>query len=245
MSSPLKKVVAAVEGIIRKIFHSKNEDLPYYLVIIFAGILTIVSINAFIDLTENLAENDLEVYDESIGRFIQSFRGHLTTNFFRIITDMGDRYVYIIVVVLLSLYFIIRHNTWRFILQAVSVLLLATLTNVLLKRIINRTRPALEHLVYVDTLSYPSGHAMSAMSFYGFLAYLSARYIANKLTRYAVVFTLVLLIFLIGVSRIYLGVHYPSDVAAGFIGGFIWITFAVFVFNIIDLWVRRKERGKV
>jgi undecaprenyl-diphosphatase len=119
------------------------------------------------------------------------------------------------------------------------VLMLATLSNIVLKKVINRARPSLEHLVSVNTLSYPSGHAMSAMAFYGFLIYLCIRYRMARWLRYLLVSVLVLLILSIGISRIYLGVHYPTDVAAGFIGGLIWVAFCTVLFSLIDLLRRR------
>src|SRR5690606_9370331 len=106
---------------------------------------------------------------------------------------------------------------------------------------INRERPTLEHMVAVSTLSYPSGHAMSAMAFYGFLIYLSfrlSRYMWFKILSLIILGSLILLI---GISRIYLGVHYPSDVFAGFVGGLIWVTFCAILFNIIDLYRRKRK----
>jgi undecaprenyl-diphosphatase len=97
-----------------------------------------------------------------------------------------------------------------------------------------------EHLVSVATLSYPSGHAMSAISFYGFLIYLLYGFNMNKWIKWGIISLISLLILTIGISRIYLGVHFPSDIAGGFIAGLIWVSFCILIFNIIDL-LRRKE----
>jgi len=243
--SRIRSIVEAIQEILQKVFRRKSENLSYYLTILIAGFLTIVSINAFIELTDSLLENRLHGYDQQIGEFIQSFQSDELTIVFRAVTEFGDRWVYVALIVLLAVYFILRHRTWKFILQTTVVLLLSTLTSVLLKKIINRSRPSLDHLVYVDTLSYPSGHTMSATAFYGFLIYLSLRYIPGRPLRYVLVTLLASLIVLIGISRIYLGVHYPTDVAAGLIGGFIWVAFSVFVFNLIGLWGRRKNHKEI
>lgn len=236
----LLQVVIWVRDFIREKFHSKNEDLPYYLTILISAILFIIAMNAFVELTDELAENDLNGVDRSVTAFILSFRNGTLTGYLTFVTHLGDRDAYIIFTVLLAGYYLVKHRSWKFIVQTTLVLLLATLSNIVLKRVINRARPSLEHLVTVNTLSYPSGHAMSAMAFYGFLIYLCLRYDMRRWVRYLFVTTLGLLILSIGVSRIYLGVHYPSDVAGGFIGGLIWVAFCAVVFNLIELFRRRS-----
>jgi undecaprenyl-diphosphatase len=120
---------------------------------------------------------------------------------------------------------------------------MASLSNIVLKRVFNRARPSLEQLVEVNTLSYPSGHSMSAMAFYGFLVFLCVRHSMPRWLRFILVTMLIILIISIGVSRIYLGVHYPTDVAGGFIGGLIWVTFCAVVFSIFEL-LRKRQRGR-
>ena len=79
---------------------------------------------------------------------------------------------------------------------------------------------------------------MSAMAFYGFLIYLVTQFNLSKLAKSSIIAGLSFLILSIGISRIYLGVHYPSDIAGGFIAGFIWVVFCILIFNIIELFRR-------
>ncbi|WP_313791396.1 phosphatase PAP2 family protein [Lacinutrix neustonica] len=90
-------------------------------------------------------------------------------------------------------------------------------------------------------MSYPSGHAMTAMAVYGFLIYLFYHFKINSFLKFAIITILAILILSIGISRIYLGVHFPSDIIGGFIAGFIWVVFCALVFNIIGLF-RRDAR---
>src|SRR5688500_5773357 len=235
----LLEIVMWVRNFTREKFHSKNEDLAYYVTILISAVLFVIAMNAFVELTDELAENELQGVDKSVSELIISFRCDSLTQYFTFVTHLGDRHAYIILTILLAAYYLFKHRSWKFILQTTLVLLLATLSNILLKQVINRARPSLEHLVVVNTLSYPSGHAMSAMAFYGFLVYLCLRYRMRRWVRYLFITTLVLLILSIGVSRIYLGVHYPTDVAAGFIGGLIWVAFCAVVFNLFELLRRR------
>jgi len=130
-------------------------------------------------------------------------------------------------------YFIFK--SWRYVVQLMIVLLVAASSNLLLKQIINRARPDADYLVTVNTLSYPSGHAMSAMAFYGFLIYLIYTFNIPKLVKYCIIAFLAILILSIGISRIYLGVHFPSDIAGGFIAGFIWVVFCILILNILKI----------
>jgi undecaprenyl-diphosphatase len=236
----LLHIVKWVRKFVREKFHSKNEDLPYYVTIVISTVIFIIGLNGFIELTDELAENELGGFDEGVSTYVISFRTEWLTNYFTFATHLGDRYAYIAITILLAAYYRIRHRSWKFILQTVAVLLLASLSNIVLKRAINRARPSLEHLVSVNTLSYPSGHSMSAMAFYGFLIFLCIRTGMQRSLRILLIAVLALLILSIGISRIYLGVHYPSDVVGGWIGGLIWVAFCTVLFSLIDLLRKRK-----
>lgn len=237
----LINIIKAIRKFLAEKFHSKNEDLPYYVTIAVTLIFFIAGLNAFVELTDELMENELGDFDRVVTDFVRSFSSETLTAFFRGVTHLGDRYAYISLTIILATYFRIKHRSWKFILQTAAVLMLSTLSNVVLKKFVNRARPSLEHLVTVNTLSYPSGHSMSAMAFYGFLIYLSIRYTKSYVLRIGFPILLFVLILTIGASRIYLGVHYPSDVAAGYIGGFIWVVLCAMIFSIIDLWRKRKS----
>lgn len=241
MKERLIKVVRWVRDFIRDKFNSKNEDLPYYITILVCVLLFIVGLNSFVELTDELAENELKGFDEKVSAFIISFRRDWLTHYFIFTTHLGDRYAYVAFTILMAAFYLMKHKSWRFIIQITSVLILASLSNIVLKRVINRTRPSLEHLVSVNTLSYPSGHSMSAMAFFGFLIFLSLRYTMPQWLRITFIIFLMMLILTIGISRIYLGVHYPSDVLAGFIGGLIWVAFCAVLFSLIDLLRKRRK----
>ena len=95
-------------------------------------------------------------------------------------------------------------------------LVLATLLNLLLKSLVRRERPVGYRLVAETGFSFPSGHSMVAMAFYGFLAWLAYRTCTTRRERAFYLLAFSVLIICVGFSRIYLGVHYASDVIAGF-----------------------------
>lgn len=102
-------------------------------------------------------------------------------------------------------------------------LIIVFLLNRILKLIIARPRPSVLRLVYEEGYSFPSGHAMVSMGFYGFLIYLAYKNIKDKKIKIPLIIILSILILLIGLSRIYLGVHYATDVIGGFIIAIIYL----------------------
>ncbi len=102
-------------------------------------------------------------------------------------------------------------------------LALSFILNRILKLIIARPRPPRLRLVIENGYSFPSGHSMVSFAFYGFLIYLINKNLKNKKIKYSLIVLLSLLILLIGISRIYLGVHYVTDVLGGYIIGLIYL----------------------
>ena len=130
-----------------------------------------------------------------------------------IITNLGGA----IAVILLTVIFCILINNKKISFTILLNVVIATILNILLKNIIQRQRPDDFRLISETGYSFPSGHSMVSMAFYGFLIYLSIKYLKNRKLKVILITSLSILIILIGISRIYLGVHYTSDVIAGFL----------------------------
>lgn len=239
MKEPLLALIQRVKAFLVRNFHQYNSKLPYIITVVVALIIVIGGINLFIELTEELKQQVLPQYDQAVTDYIISFRDPALTKYFIFMTNVGDFYGYLIVVVISAIISYFVFKKWRGVVQTVLVLLLASISNMMLKRFVDRARPGIEHLVSVETLSYPSGHAMSAMAFYGFVIYLFLRFKINHFLKTAIILFLIFIILSIGISRIYLGVHYPSDIAGGYIAGFIWVVFCILIFNLAEVF--RKD----
>lgn len=238
MRKKLVDILRKVKAFLIRNFHQYNSKLPYIITVVVALVIVVGGINVFIELTDELQDEMLPQYDQAITDFVISYRQPLLTKYFIFMTNVGDFYGYLIVVAISTIIAITVFKQWKPVVQTIFVLILASLSNVMLKRFVDRARPGIEHLVSVETLSYPSGHAMSAMAFYGFIIYLFVRFKMNKYLKTAIIVLLVFIILSIGISRIYLGVHYPSDIAGGYIAGFIWVVFCILLFNLVEIFRR-------
>lgn len=142
----------------------------------------------------------------------------------RDLTALGSPAILVMFVLIVAGVLLVRRQYY-----ALGLVMAATvggrLLNVLLKGWFQRARPALElHLTEVNSLSFPSGHAMDSAVVYFTLAALLARFVRPRGLKLYFVGVAALLSFCAGVSRVYLGVHYPSDVLAGWIAGLGWAT---------------------
>ena len=116
-------------------------------------------------------------------------------------------------------------------------LAIVTGLNQLLKRILQRPRPTEFRIVEETGYSFPSGHSMVSMAFYGYLIYLIYKYVKNKYIKWSLICLLSFLVILIGTSRIYLGVHYTSDVLGGFL---ISISYLVIYISAVNKFLTEK-----
>jgi len=156
------------------------------------------------------------------------------------ITFLGTHYFLIPANIILIAYFLfIRNHRWYSI--KLPVVAIGGLTiMLLLKQIFSRPRPLIPLLEPARGFSFPSGHAMMSSSFYGLLIFIVYENVRNPYVKWSLISFLVLLIFLIGLSRVYLRVHYASDVIAGFATGLIWVVVSVSVIRGIENYSRKK-----
>lgn len=183
-------------------------------------ILALFCVIIFLDLLEDVLNNEIMNFDSAVYNFIISFKSNSLTNIFKFITFFGSS-IPLISICIISLLFIKNKKIPMYI----SINLIVTaIFNFLLKNIIRRNRPVGYRLVEETGFSFPSGHSMASMAFYGLIIYLVFKYVKNKYAKIALCTFLSILIVAIGISRIYLGVHYASDVLAGFMISLSYLT---------------------
>ena len=174
----------------------------------------------FVFFVCEIVTNNILIYDNAIYNFIiNTFESDIMTKVLKLITQLGGL-LYFTILSFLVVVLAKRKKTKLLIPINIG---LGTIINLIIKEIIKRPRPSVTRLVNESGYSFPSGHAMTSIAFYGFLIYLIYKRIQNKYLKWALIIVLCILIFLIGFSRIYLGVHYASDVISGFIAGAIYL----------------------
>ena len=192
-----------------------NSKKDYWII---APIL-IVLVNMFLVATNRFGVVDTFVYDHII-------RTNWLASILLVITKFGSTAV----IVGLCVLFLIIYKNKKQLLDLYGAIIISTILNNVLKIIFRRPRPALMatlNLAYENTYSFPSGHAMATMTFYGFLIYMLYKSKVQKSWKVMGITLLSLLILLVGFSRIYVGVHYFSDVFTGFLCSIIILFFYI------------------
>ena len=188
---------------------------------------------AFIELTDEVVEGESRALDTAVLLWIHSsFPGWLGEPM-RIVTALG--YYWVVLPLLAVVVAVFYRKGWRLsaVLLLVSTAGSIVLTTVL-KSVFQRARPELFDSGYhASFFSFPSGHATVAVGFYGMLTLVLA-YRLQGTARWAVAILGILVVLLIGFSRLYLGVHYPTDVLAGYLAALLWL---VCVGAVYALWL--------
>src|SRR5215210_6843893 len=176
-------------------------------------------------LAEDVLTNDpLVRYDRAIAAYLHSLATPPLTTFFLIVTAFGSIEAVALIGVLVAA-FLAWKRRWLLLGTWLAAVGGSVVLNHLLKGLFARPRPFFEHPLLIETsYSFPSGHAMESLVVYGMLAYFAVLALRAWRARTAVVFGAALLVLLIGFSRMYLGVHYFSDVVAGYAAGGIWLS---------------------
>lgn len=199
------------------------------------AILLFICVIAFLMLAFNVFDQKIINADIAGHNIIQTeFKSDMATKIAKFVTNFGSA-IYLIIIT--ALLFIIIKNKKIGILVA-SNLVIQSILNLVLKNILKRPRPVGYNLINETGFSFPSGHSMASMAFYGFLIYLIYKNIKNKYLKWSLIIFLGLLIVSVGTSRIYLGVHYTSDVLAGFL---LSIAYLILYTSIVGKLIHTKE----
>src|SRR5215204_3165165 len=180
------------------------------------------------------------LFDEKVFAYLQNHVSPENNSIMLFFTFLGKHEFLIPANLILIAYFLFikKHRWYSIKIPAIALSSLALMFG--LKHLFDRDRPLVPLLEEARGLSFPSGHALMSVTFYGLLIYIVYKGFKNRAFKWVVIGLLILLILVIGFTRIYLRVHYTTDVIAGYCIGFLWLVFAVWFLNRLEKYSRQK-----
>lgn len=213
-----------LEGVRRSLRNSK-------IAIVFVAL----SFLLFIILILMVSKGDSLMVDQIAANYIQTVFSQKTYPFFEFITNFGDKVGIGIVAVLILIWGWVKKRDYVGMAAFVFAVALGNEFSKWLKEAIGRPRPDYLSLEDVETLSFPSGHAMVGLILYMFIAYFLMKETKSQLNRLIITMVAFVIIALIGVSRIVFQAHYPTDVIGGYSIGFIWTFLWISIYELLKL----------
>ena len=202
--------------------------------------LFVVSLVAFVFLARRVLLLQTQEFDEGVFEKLQPFVNETNNKIMLFVTFLGKHEFLIPANLLWIAYFLFfkKHKWYSIKIPAIALSSLAMMF--FLKNYFERERPLIPLLEEARGLSFPSGHALMSVTFYGLMIYIVWHSVKDPRLKWALIVALLILIHLIGFSRIYLRVHYTTDVIAGFAMGVIWLVISLKGIRQIEKYSRRK-----
>ena len=202
----------------------KNNRYIIYISIPFLLIILLITAKV-------IAGRELYIDKLAYQIFIEKLRNDKLTTFMKLATKLSNPEIMIVIAIISIIICIKFIKNKKLSLGIILNLAGITIINQILKFIFRRERPIGYRLIEMSGYSFPSGHAMVSLAFYGLLIYITKRLVKNKYLKILLIILNIAIIILIGVSRIYLGVHYLSDVLTGYSISIIYLLITTKLLN--------------
>ena len=225
--------------------HARNAYTTFGILVLGGLAVAVMLTFGFAKIAGTVVSGDTASFDESAMRFLGAHQIPWVSNLMVEVTMLGTGIVVAMIVAVSGLFLWLYDYK-----QSATLLLVTTLGGMLLNNVLklgfDRPRPQFfDWGTHVMSSSFPSGHAMSAAIVYPTVAYLAARLHKTHGARLATMFGAAVLVVLISFSRVYLGVHYPSDVLAGVVVGLAWSAFCMTTLEVAQLYAKRNAPAMV
>jgi undecaprenyl-diphosphatase len=203
------------------LLHAGRQRLVEVGLVLVAGfVAALLCIVLFAKLASEVVEQETMQLDLAVLLWLRQFRSPALDLAMQGISLLGSQVLAVFWLLLLVVFG--RQRRWGTVAALLLIVIGAYLLNSAMKEVFERTRPTpIFSLDPAQTWSFPSGHASVSAAFYSFLAYLSWR-LLHGVRHLLWTAALLVVVVLIGLSRLYLGVHYLTDVVAGYLAGFVW-----------------------
>ncbi|MGB7999280.1 MAG: phosphatase PAP2 family protein [Anaerobacillus sp.] len=219
----------------------KQKKVWYPLILNAFGLLiAVLAIMLFSELAEEILEKETLQFDQTIISAIDPVRTGWMLSTMEVITELGAVWwITVVSIVTIAVLWFRKRDLWSILFFVIATAAGGLLTKAL-KHFFARSRPTIDPAYDAVGYSFPSGHAMGSFILYGFLGYLIIRSQRGRATKWISGLLVFFFILIIGFSRIYLGVHYPSDVLAGYAAGTLWLFICIFSLEWV-LWIKRSS----
>lgn len=205
--------------------NNKTKNIIKWILCVITAILAIV-------ITINVKNGKILELDLNIYKFFsENIINDKLTPIVKVITHIGGAKI-VFVLTVLAIILIKGLKNKLFLLTGIVG---TAGLNVVLKHIVQRERPNINRLIPEKGYSFPSGHSMMSMAFYGMLIFLIFKYVKNTALKWTLIVILTILLSTIGITRIYLGVHYPSDVIGGFVVSLTYLFILTEIYNKVKI----------
>jgi undecaprenyl-diphosphatase len=224
--------------LIRK--HATNAYAVFGIFLLSGAAIAVVCTWGFAEIAERVRAGHTQHFDDAVMQWIAAHQNKTVESAMLEITSLGTGTVVAMIVFVAAMFLWLNQHK-----HSAALLLIATFGGIVLDNLLkigfNRPRPHIfEWGTYAMSSSFPTGHAMSSVIVYGTVAYLAARLQRNARSRWLTLSFAAFIIAWICASRMYLGVHYPSDIVAGLIIGLAWAGFCMAALEALQLYAKRN-----
>ena len=220
----------------------KKSWLSIFTIELLFALLLLVALIVFVYAARMVFIVEGSEFDETVFKAVAPYTTPGRTSFMSFITFLGKHTLLIPLNLLLLAYFIYKKHKW-FAIRIAALSLRSVSLSFSLKAYFQRERPEIQLISDIRGYSFPSGHALIGVVFYGLFIHIVWHEVKQKWLRIFLIVLLIILILLISFSRIYLRVHYASDVIAGLSVGFIWVVLSLRIIQRIEKrYIARRAR---
>lgn len=213
----------------------KIKKTAFPVLLVLAGlVISIFFVYSFAEIAEEIMGNEVKYFDDTIIGFFKAIESSTLDQVMIFITELGSVWFLatLSIITILTLWIKVK-DKWGILFFIIGIGGGGLLTK-LLKYYYQRGRPSINPEIDAIGYSFPSGHSLGSLIFYGFIAYFIIRSEIKKSIKWVAVLLTGVLVLLIGMSRIYLGAHFPSDVIAGHLAGAIWLILSILALEWVE-----------
>ena len=202
-------------------------------------IMLVLCAFVFIELAGKVQADELKHFDYTVIELIQSQIAEKWTALMKVITFFGGKTWTVLAIAISAILFAFYKK--RYALYIILTCGLGAALNLVLKGWFQRERPNFYQLIVESGYSFPSGHSMGSFILYSAIAVVLVKISKKTVVDAVIIILFALLVLAIGISRIYLGVHYPSDVVAGFAAGGFWVCLCTLALNYYEFRMKKQN----